>query len=438
MPNLIVDTARVLKRFDRHPVGINLDYLWDSDANRPAARPIAEALREMGVSWLRYPGGGKSDMHLWSAPPWDAPAPRVFGPYRKYGEGAALMDFDEYIATCRAVGAEPFVVAACCPEETSGIGRAEYVENAVEWVRYANVQRDYGVRYWEIGNENWMNDQIAPEAMAEAIAEYATAMRAVDPGIRIGSNGFGTEWWSRLLPAAAKHLDFLTLSNYPCSCWWGYEHYRDNPEVTVDEQVQIASAAIDALPEADRERLFIIVTELNSMDYAEKDPWPNRNNLGHALVTVEIFGRILTNPRVRAAMLWNTRWVDPEPETIWYGLGRENEILPSGRATAVWGRFLGDELVHVDRTDSIVTFATRRGETGEVNVLLINKADSPQNVTLALPSTASQADVYRLAGTGPDDMVPTWTGPVGAALGDGEARVELPLVSLTVLSAAGQ
>ena len=32
-------------------------------------------------------------------------------------------------------------------------GRAELLETAREWVRYANVTRKYGIKYWEIGNE---------------------------------------------------------------------------------------------------------------------------------------------------------------------------------------------------------------------------------------------------------------------------------------------
>src|SRR5512140_3047770 len=71
-----VDPSQVICRAEPRVVGINLDYLVDHDENRVAgARPLAAALREMGVRSLRFPGGDKSDNHLWSVPPFDKPRP---------------------------------------------------------------------------------------------------------------------------------------------------------------------------------------------------------------------------------------------------------------------------------------------------------------------------------------------------------------------------
>ena len=54
-----VDTQRVLRDGANQWLGINLNYIRDTGANRPAqARPLDKALKEQGVRWLRYPGGG--------------------------------------------------------------------------------------------------------------------------------------------------------------------------------------------------------------------------------------------------------------------------------------------------------------------------------------------------------------------------------------------
>ena len=49
--------------------GININYLRDSDRNRPQARPLSEAIAAAGMGRLRYPGGSKSDAVLHMTPP---------------------------------------------------------------------------------------------------------------------------------------------------------------------------------------------------------------------------------------------------------------------------------------------------------------------------------------------------------------------------------
>ncbi|MCE5324821.1 MAG: hypothetical protein LLG01_00245 [Planctomycetaceae bacterium] len=437
MQEINVNTSSVVAQVAGKPVGISVDYLRDMDSNRPAARPIAEALREMGAAWLRYPGGGKSDSHLWSTPPWDKPRPQIYRAYADWAVGHEVMDFDAFIALSRQVGAEPYVVVGCKRAAQTPISVEQYFENAVEWVRYANVTKGYGVRYWEIGNENWLNDINKPEEMAPLVVKFSRAMKAVDPTILVGSNGFGMSWWEKFLPVTAGDLDFLSISNYPCSTWMGYDYYRSHAEVVLCEQARIAAEAIEKhAPPADQARLFVAAVELNSMDYATGG-WPNRNNLGHALVTAEIFGQLLQTPRVRAALLWNTRWVEPEPETIWYALGKSNELLPAGRAVAAWGRFLHDTFVACTRTDTVVTFASHCEETGKLSVWLINKDLAPASVSLKIegPHHYAAARRWCFHGQGPDDMQPLWEELGSAAVvGNQVKTLPLPGPSLTVLA----
>ena len=62
---IVVDTGKVLREHEENPLGINLNYIRDHDDNRAdGAIPIEQAIREMGVRWLRYPGGEKSDWHF--------------------------------------------------------------------------------------------------------------------------------------------------------------------------------------------------------------------------------------------------------------------------------------------------------------------------------------------------------------------------------------
>src|SRR5690348_3775790 len=72
-----VDVQRVLADVSTKPLGISTDFFVDDDANRPQQRKLDQALTEMGVKYLRYPGGEKSDGYLWSIPPFDRPQPTL-------------------------------------------------------------------------------------------------------------------------------------------------------------------------------------------------------------------------------------------------------------------------------------------------------------------------------------------------------------------------
>ena len=123
--HISVDTSKVIADTSRRQIGINLNYLRDDNRNLPNARPIEDALQEMGVRYLRYPGGEKSDYHLWSLPPYDAPNPQVFDRYgmhqdsykSEYAPGHHLLDFDGFMAACRRAGAAPYVAVGATPIE---------------------------------------------------------------------------------------------------------------------------------------------------------------------------------------------------------------------------------------------------------------------------------------------------------------------------------
>src|SRR5687767_1237746 len=59
--SIVVNVESVLNDTSRRQIGINTDYWCDDQGNRAAgARPFDSALRELGVRFLRYPGGEKS------------------------------------------------------------------------------------------------------------------------------------------------------------------------------------------------------------------------------------------------------------------------------------------------------------------------------------------------------------------------------------------
>jgi alpha-L-arabinofuranosidase len=256
---ITVETASVVADVSRKPIGINLNFLLDDDANRTnAIQRLADALKQAGVKYLRYPGGEKADAYLWSVPPYTASVPTLArwaaGEYPQNQEWpsydralvqpdghtfkTAPLDFDEFMDICREIGCVPTVVV-CYDSmykaaQIGGVApsREQLLETAREWVRYANITKGYNVRYWEIGNESYRanyNGSATPANYARDLIEFSRTMKSVDPTILIGANGESDSWWQAVLSTAASAIDFLAVHNYPSSTWSSYSYYQNNP-----------------------------------------------------------------------------------------------------------------------------------------------------------------------------------------------------------------
>lgn len=329
-----INATNVLADASRKPIGINMDYLMDSDRRRPnAPRSTEAAIREMGVRFLRYPGGEKSDSYLWSVAPWNGPKPTLArtGPSEwpandrgltASNDGAWIpgkepLDFDEFMTLTRNVGGEAVIVvcydAMYKAQTTNGTRptRAQLITSAAEWVRYSNITKGYGVKYWAIGNETDYNSDGNPGAnqYATDLIDFSNAMKAVDPTIRIGAQGKTSGWFQTVLSRAAAKIDFLDVHDYAGSDWGlGYDSFR-NYAKDLTASANMAVAAITAhAPVADRDRLKVIVSEMGAHSFT--GAWDTGNDIGHAIVLFEQIGRHVKMPKVDFVQYWNTRWVD--------------------------------------------------------------------------------------------------------------------------------
>jgi len=437
---LHLNLDEVISNTSRNPVGININYLRDDDENRPeGARPLMEALREMGVHYLRYPGGEKSDYVLWSKPPWESPEPQVFNrtneKYVRHAAGHDLLDFDEFMTCVREIGAEPYITVGASPfggyHVFTKITRAQYLENAVEWVRYANIIKGYGIKYWEIGNENWVNPIGDADWMVELATEFGSAMKAVDPGIKIGISTAGMGADPAFVRQVPDVVDFLAMSGYHGLSW---ERYQQEPDHDLVYKVRAALRSIneDAPPSA-RERLSVVVAELNATDF--QGHWSQSNDLGHGIVVVDMIGQLLEFERVDIGMFWNTRWMDDgTPNSLWYALDPMNQIRPTGRAVAIWGQYLLDNLVNIERLDRVVTWATANDDRSKLNILVVNKDDIDHPVSINLNSSKfKHGTFYEWSGNGPEDTDPTWGVKYREEITGPYLNLTLPAVSVTVV-----
>lgn len=131
------------------------------------------------VRTVRY-GGTAVDQ---ADPQWieAGPVPPDFCPSDSSRE-STMQQYLDTIDDIRAIGAEPIV-------QVPVLANVRNAQQAADMVRCINVTRGKGVQYWSIGNEpdkayGW---DAAGEAddIATYIKSYASAMKAVDPAIKI-------------------------------------------------------------------------------------------------------------------------------------------------------------------------------------------------------------------------------------------------------------
>ncbi|MBB4715632.1 LPXTG-motif cell wall-anchored protein [Streptomyces luteogriseus] len=184
---------------------------------------VTSLMKAAGVRQLRYPGGSGADDFHWKT--------------HTMGNGGWIVpntDFDSFMATAKKVGAQPILTA------NYGSGTPQ---EAADWVKYANIDKGYGVKYWEIGNEvygnghysngkGWETDTHAdksPKEYGKNLVAYAKAMKAVDPTVKIGAvlttpggwpdkekaPGDSADWNNTVLSIAGSSIDFVIVHWYP-------------------------------------------------------------------------------------------------------------------------------------------------------------------------------------------------------------------------------
>lgn len=189
--------------------------LMPDDNFRGMRKDVIAAMKELGVTILRWPGGNFAGEYSWmdGLLPVDMRAP--FESYlgietqpHSMGYDNHEINTDDFVALCREIGAQPFITINPCwntPEENAA------------WVEYCNgdasttygrlraergFEKPYNVQLWSLGNEfgyGHMEGDNSPGGYCQLALENGRKMLEVSPYLSLCSSGpYPNKDWAEL------------------------------------------------------------------------------------------------------------------------------------------------------------------------------------------------------------------------------------------------
>ncbi|WP_328911731.1 MULTISPECIES: cellulose binding domain-containing protein [unclassified Streptomyces] len=366
--------------------------IWDSQMNVPEVQDLLQAAK---IGMLRYPGGSYGDIYHWQ----DNTAPG--------GYVAPGTDFDSFMGTVKKIGAQPILIA------NYGSGTPQ---EAADWVRYANVTKGYGAKFWEVGNElygnghygsGWETDNHAdtsPTEYADNVVKYASAMKAVDPTVKVGAvltlpgnwpdgvmaGNETADWNHTVIPLIAGKADFVIVHWYPGGS--NAAQTLNSPAQLTGELAQLR----DQLDAAGAAGTPVALTEVNSNVYEDTQPnalfgadayltalqsgvftvdWWDTHNGPEAISTAPDGATDFQDYGILSSGTCVGTVCEPAlntPFPTYYAIKMLSEV---GRP--------GDQLVNAGSSSALVSAHAVHRANGDLSVLLINKDPAnAQNVAL--------------------------------------------------------
>ncbi|MCU0226217.1 MAG: alpha-N-arabinofuranosidase [Bryobacterales bacterium] len=233
--------------------------LADADGFR---KDVMEAIKGMGVTLLRWPGGNFVSGYNWK----DGIGPKDQRPTRPDQAWGDLesnrFGTDEFLRYCQKLQVDPYICI------NAGLGS---IDEAREWVEYCNEPRrtswaearrrngretPWGVKVWGLGNEidgPWQLGAKNVEDYVKFAREAGKAMRRADGSISLiasGSSNFGgnADWvgWNReVLEGLKGEIDYISLHTYIGNRQSNFERFlavsRD-----IDYRIQVVEGMIHA------------------------------------------------------------------------------------------------------------------------------------------------------------------------------------------------
>jgi hypothetical protein len=342
--------------------------------------------RKIGLGLLRFPPGRTGDENELAA---------------------QLMDESGTVA--RALGAELIVQVRL---------RNGLPERAAENVRYMNLERQYGAKYWEVGNEPDLylaragEPELSPAWYAERFRAYAGAMKAVDPTIKVfgpvvSNEGKLDAWMRPFITACGDIADGLSWHFYPGDSRTPEDELLASTARFAPSVEKIRSWWRDPAvnPGGHRREVPIALSE-----YAASWQSTSGKNLttqAAALWTADMLGQMMLSRIDLAAYfaLWGLNF-----HGIW---DRRGNIRPVHQTFRLFSQF-GDRLLGAESSEPLLASYAARRPDGALSVMVVNKSpDTEYRAALELQGARAigHAEVWRHAEDQEVEVTP-YAGPL--------------------------
>ena len=251
--------AEIYGQFSEHLGRCIYEGIWvgpDSDIpNIDGYRTdVINALKQLKVPVLRWPGGCFADEYHWM----DGIGPRENRPKLVNNNwGSTLEDNSfgthEFLNLCEMLGTEPYI---------SGNVGSGSVDELAKWVEYmtaengsmAELRKNNGrkkpwkVKYLGIGNETWgCGGDMTAEYYSHVYKRYALYCRNYSGNslfkVACGASDYDYNWTRVLMKADAQKMDGLSLHYYTCRGWDGSK--GSAIDFTSEEYYNILAKAVE-------------------------------------------------------------------------------------------------------------------------------------------------------------------------------------------------
>ena len=404
--------------------GINTA-VWDSNLLDPT---LPSLLHQAGTTMLRFPGGSTADTYHWKT--------NTMTP----GQGGYAdphNTFDAFMHVAQQTDAQPMLTVNYGSNAAGTAGGDP--QEAADWVRYANMTKHYGVRYWEIGNEvygdgaygsHWeldLHKAKGPAAYAQNALTFIHAMKQADPTIQVGvvltapgrwPDGLHPDWNRTVLSTACKAINFVDVH------WYPQDPGQESDAGLLSSTGQLASmvstlrARINAYCGSHASQVSIMFTETNSVSF---NPGKQTTSPVNALFLADTYMSLLENG-VTNIDWWDvhnsvTTGQNESPSLYGDQAYGDYGILSSGESAAgqseppvetpfpaYYGLQMltklggsGDQMLQTTSSQPLLAVHAVKQQDGRLAILLINKDPSTNyNVSFSLPGylSVSTASLY--------------------------------------------
>ena len=346
----------------------------------PAGR-MDDALNS-GITNLRFPGGS-------------------------WGDQNSVSDFqiDLFMEIFKQMGAMPVFMVRL--ENSTP-------QAAAQTVQYVNLEKKYGVLYWEIGNEPNLYASL-PGMQYDTVRfnqdwrAFARAMKAVDPSIQLigpeisqftgvpntdkyAKDIHGLDWMTEFLKANGDLVDVVSFHRYP------FPRQATGPNATIDDLrlngPQWTKAVTDLrqlIRNITGRDIPIAVTE-GSSHYNNSVGGPaTPDSFYNAIWWADVLGRMI-NENVFMVNQWDMSTSSGSGDG--YGLLAIDKLRPTYYVYQLYKHF-GRQRVFASSGVADVTIYAAQGGDGALTAMIINLSDQEQLVPLQIQGThPAEADTW--------------------------------------------